>query len=276
VQSEQFSQEVELGAKATFDLTLELYSGTDNTFSLEVVNLPQSLSRFFKDPQGSARLSQVRFKESGRTKRAALEVSLPDRPTDDVLMDISMPFYVLVLPREKARELTDLRTRQWTEAEIEALDVGFVRLELIPRGKGELLVRAQQLYHSIQAGEVVSMFIDIVNEGSRRLDHTEMRVDLPLGWNKTISPSSIPTIAIGEEARVSFTFTPPADVAPGRYEVRLRSSATSNNQPVNGLDKTVTIEVRPDTNLLGTLAIVLGLIGLVGGVVVYGIRLSKK
>lgn len=276
VQSEQFSQEVELGAKATFDLTLELYSGTDNTFSLEVVNLPQSLSRFFKDPQGSARLSQVRFKESGRTKRAALEVSLPDRPTDDVLMDISMPFYVLVLPREKARKLTDLRTRQWTEAEIEALDVGFVRLELIPRGKGELLVRAQQLYHSIQAGEVVSMFIDIFNEGSRRLDHTEVRVDLPLGWNKTISPLSIPTIAIGEEARVNFTFTPPADVAPGRYEVRLRSSATSNNQPVNGLDKTVTIEVRPDTNLLGTLAIVLGLIGLVGGVVVYGIRLSKK
>ena len=44
VQSEQFSQEVELGQTASFDLTLELFSGTDNTFSLEVVNLPQDLA----------------------------------------------------------------------------------------------------------------------------------------------------------------------------------------------------------------------------------------
>ena len=40
VQSEQFSQEVELGNSATFDLTLELFSGTTDTYKLEVVGLP--------------------------------------------------------------------------------------------------------------------------------------------------------------------------------------------------------------------------------------------
>ena len=39
VQSQQFSQEAELGKTATYDLNLELYSGTTNTFSLEVLNL---------------------------------------------------------------------------------------------------------------------------------------------------------------------------------------------------------------------------------------------
>ena len=276
VQSEQFSQEVDLGESASFDLTLELFSGVDNTFSLEVVNLPRSLNSYFADSSGSARLSQVKFAESSHTKRAALKVTLPDRTTPDVAMDVAIPFYVLVLPREKAQQLQDLSTRQWTEEELTGLDVGFVRLELIPRGKGVLLVRSQQLYHSIQAGESVAMFVDVVNEGSRRLDNTEVRADLPLGWSKDISPLSIPSISIGEETRVNLVFTPPSDIAPGKYEVRLRTSATSNSQPVNALDKTVTVEVRPDSNVFGTIAVMLALIALVGGIVAYGIRLSKR
>jgi hypothetical protein len=276
VQSEQFSQEVDLGEAASFDLTLELFSGTENTFSLEVVNLPKTLNSYFTDSSGAARLSQVKFTESGRSKRAALKVTLPDRTTPDVAMDVAIPFFVLVLPRERAQQLADLSTRQWTEDEIKGLGVGFVRLELIPRGKGELLVRSQQLYHSIQAGETVTLFVDIVNEGSRELDNTEVRADMPLGWSKEITPLSIPSIAIGEEKRVNMVFTPPDDIAPGKYEVRLRTSATSNSQPVNALDKVVTIEIRPDSNVFGTIAVVLALIALVGGIVIYGIRLSKR
>jgi uncharacterized membrane protein len=276
VQSEQFSQEVDLGESASFDLTLELFSSINNTFALEVVNLPATLTRVFKDSSGSARLSQVKFAESSHTKRASLEVSLPDRPTDEVVMDVAIPFFVLVIPRDKLRDLPQLNTRTWTEAELAELDVGYVRLELMPRGIGRILVRSQQLYHSIQPGEAVAMFVDIVNEGSRRLDHTEVRVDLPLGWTRTITPSSIEAISIGDEVRVDLTFTPPDDISPGKYEVRLRTSATSNSQPVGGLDKTVTIEVRPETNVVGTLAIVLALLGLVGGIVIFGIRLSGK
>ena len=40
-----------------------------------------------------------------------------------------------------------------TPEEIEALGVGFVRLELVPRGVGRLLVRVPQLFYSIEAGE---------------------------------------------------------------------------------------------------------------------------
>ena len=47
VQADQFSQEGELGKTARFDLTLELFSRTSNTFGLEVVNLPQQISRSF-------------------------------------------------------------------------------------------------------------------------------------------------------------------------------------------------------------------------------------
>jgi len=276
VQSEQFSQGGRTWRIPSYDLTFELYSGISNTFPLMVVNLPRSIDRFFKAPIGDARLSQLKFTESNRTRRATLEVSLPDRPTSEVIMDQGIPFYVLVLPRDKVEEIGDVTIRQWTEEELRQLDIGFVRLELLPRGRGEILVRSPQLYHSIQTGEAVEMSVDVLNEGSNRLDNIEVRADVPLNWEKVISPLSIPNLEINEEARVALTFTPPADITAGKYEVRLRTSATSSSQPVTGLDKTVTIEVRAETNVFGTVIVVLLVIGLVSGIVVFGIRLSRR
>lgn len=276
VQSEQFSQEIELGKSATFDLTLELFSGANNTFSLEVVNLPQQVNRFFKDPSGQARLSQFKFTETTNTRKAALEVSLPDRPTDEIVMDKPIPFFALVIPRDQAKELGDLSTRRWTQEDIEKMGVGYVRLELLPRGKGQLLVRAPQLFHSIKPGGAVEMTIDLVNEGSRRMDNIEVKVDQSLNWKKEIEPPVIPSLEIGAEQQVHLRFIPPSDISVGRYDMRLRTSGMSDNQPVNAEDKTVTIEIQAEANIFGTLIIILLIVGVVGGIVVFGIRLSRR
>jgi uncharacterized membrane protein len=276
VQSQQFSQEVELGTSATFDLTLELFSGVSNTFSLEVLNLPQQIDRFFKDPASSARLSQFKFTESTNTRKAALEVSLPDRPTEGVPMDTPISFFVIVIPREAARSIPDLQTRQWTQQEVERLNVGYAKLELTPRGKGQLVVRAPQLFHSTRAGVPVEMTVELVNEGTRRLDNVEVKIDPPLNWGKQAVPPLVASLGIGEEQRVLLTFTPPADVSVGRYEVRLRTSGLSDNRPVNAEDKTVTVEIAAETSILGTTLLVLLILALVAGIVVFGIRLSRK
>ncbi|MFC1476308.1 NEW3 domain-containing protein [Candidatus Zixiibacteriota bacterium] len=276
VQSEQFSQEIELGETASFDLTLELFSGTTNTFSLEVVNLPAQIGRYFRAGGGQARLSRVKFTESTRTKQAALEVTLPDRPSAEVAMDQPIPFYVLILPREQIAQLPDLPSKSWTLAEIEALNVGFARLELLPRGKGKLLVRAPQLYHAIKPDETAHMVIEVENEGSRRLDNIAIKVDLPLNWAKDINPPVISELAIGQDHRIELAFTPPADIAVGKYELRIKSTAMSDNQPIIGEDKTVTIEIQTSTNVIGTMLLVLAMIGLVGGMVIFGVRLSRR
>lgn len=276
VQSEQFSQEVDLGSSTSFDLTLELFSGTSNTFALEVVNLPRQISRYFKSRNGDVRLTQVKFTESSRTKTAALQISLPDRPNEEVVMDRSIPFYVLVLPREKMSSLGDVDNKIWTEEEIKKLEVGYVRLELVPRGKGDLLVRAPQLYHSIDADQTAEVTMNLLNEGSNRLDNVEFKVDLPLNWSKNIDPESIGKLEIGAEEKAVLSIVPPADVAAGKYNIRVRFSAMSNGQPVTVEDKTITVEIKSETSIIGTLLILL-LIGLlIGGIVYYGMRLSKK
>jgi len=68
-------------------------------------------------------------------------------------MDKAIPFFVLVIPREQMSQLHGLQAKQWSQDEIEKLKVGYAKLELIPRGKGRLLIRAPQLYHAIKAME---------------------------------------------------------------------------------------------------------------------------
>ena len=120
------------------------------------------------------------------------------------------------------------------------------------------------------------MNVELVNEGTRRLDNIEVKIDPPLNWTKNVEPATVPSLGIGEEQRVRLTFTPPSDIAVGRYEIRLRTSGLSDNRPINAEDKTVTVEIAGGSNLLGTAFVVLLILGLVTGIVVFGVRLSKK
>jgi len=276
IRATQFSQEVELGGSTNYPLSLELFSGTSNTFKLDVANLPREINSYFLDPTSSNRLSQFQFTEGVNTRDASLRVFLPERPSASVKMDEALPFFAVAIPRERADEIGDLRNRTLTQEEIERLNIGYVRLELVPRGVGDILVRSPQLFHSIGPDETASVDIEVVNEGSRALDNVRIEVDLPLGWVDDIQPPLIERLEIREEQRVSLNFTPPAGVLPGRYEIRVRTTSLSDNQPIEGDDKTVTVQVAQQANVLGTMLLILAILGLVAGIVAFGVKLSRR
>jgi uncharacterized membrane protein len=274
VQSQQFAQELELGSSASFDLSLELFSGVSDTFQLVAVNLPSQINRYFLDPDSQARLSQFRFKGSSRTREAALRVSLPDRPGEAVVMDQAIPFYVLAVPHQRLDSL-DL-DRQFSREDIDALEVGYARLELVPRGVGKLLVRVPQLFFSIEPDQGAEVTLELVNDGTRRLDNVEVTAEPPHLWDKQITPSIVRALEVGEERKVTLRFDPPDGVAPGKYEVRIRSNSYSDDQPIDGEDKTVSVEIRPTVRLLTPVLLALALIGVVSGVVYTGVRLARR
>ena len=276
VQSQQFSQEAELGGTATYAMSLELFSGRTNTFKLDVVNLPQQINRYFVDPTSSARLSQFQFTESSNTRRANLQVFLPDRPSDQVPMDQPVDFFVVVIPQDRVAELGDIQQKTWTAEELDAKGIGYLKLELIPRGTGKLLVRARQLFQTAGLGDDVQFSVEMVNEGSRRLDNVEVDADVPLNWSKSFEPKVIDQLEIGAESQVELTFMPPPDVSPGKYEIRLRTKSVSNNQPVNGEDKTFTIEIQPRANIGLSVILFVLITALVVGIVYFGIRLTRR
>jgi NPCBM-associated, NEW3 domain of alpha-galactosidase len=276
LQSDQFAQEVELGGAAEFDLNLELFSGEGNTFRLEVVNLPASINRYFVDNTTNARLRQIKFSERSNTISAKLNIFLPELPSAEVKIDTPIAFYILAIPISFKNSNGKWSSRQWTEQELNKLNLGFVRLEINPRGTGKLLVRAPQLFYSIEKDQPVEARIELKNEGSRALNNVQIETDLPLNWRKQVDPDVIKKLAIGEEQIVSFTFFPPQDVSPGRYEIRIRTRSLSDEQPVEGEDKNITIEIKAETNLFGMILLVLFIVGIIGGMVVFGIKLTRK
>ena len=70
--------------------------------------------------------------------------------------------------------------------------------------------------------------------------------------------------------------TPAKEVAVGKYEIRIRTTSLSDDQPIAGEDKTVTVEIQPEANVLGTAVILLLIVGLVAGIVVFGVKLSRR
>ena len=276
IEPEQFSQEVELSGNTDYRMSLELFSSNVNTFKLETVNLPSEINRYFVDPATDNRLSQFQFTEGVNTREAALRVFLPERPTSDVTIDESLPFYAIAIPRERIDEIGNVSQRQMTEDEIKALKVGYARLELLPRGIGEILVRAPQLSFTIKPDESVDMNLDVVNEGTRSLNNVRVEADPPLNWVEVINPDVIQSLDINEERRIQLSFTPDAEVVPGRYEVRIQTTSLSDDLPIRGEDKTVTITVEAEANVWGTLLLVALILGLVVGIVIFGIRLSRR
>lgn len=276
INSTQFSQEADLGSQATYDLTLERFSESDDVYTLLVVNLPQQVSSEFIDTETNARLSQIKFTQGVNTKKLALKVYLPDRDDKDVVIDRPLAFHALVLSKSAFAKLGDLPRAGLSQGAIDAIPAGKVRLELLPRGVGRIEVRAQTLYHEITVGDSVAMDITVRNAGTRRLDNIKVSTDNPLNWRSVVKPDLIRSLDPEKEEIIRLTLLPPSDASVGAQEIKIKTEALANNRAVQTEDKTVRIQVQAKTPLLWTAALVLLLIGLVVGIVVFGIKISRR
>ncbi|MDW7760549.1 MAG: NEW3 domain-containing protein [Acidobacteriota bacterium] len=280
INSPQFSQEADLESTATYDLSLEKFSGEANVFKLEAVNLPPQLTHEFSDPRTGARLSQIMFSEGVTSLNLALKLFLPKNPDSRVVLDKPLEFHVLALDNEQTLALREIQARDGggfvTDEEIESLKSGGAKLEIIPRGVPRVEVQALNLYHEIKVGETVDMDVTIKNTGTRTLNNVRVFCDLPLNWRAEIVPDLIPVLEQNKDEVVRIRFVPPADVSVGDYEPKIRTDSIADNRRVESLDKIVRIHLGSKTNVLGIGALVLLLVGLLVGIVVFGIKLTRR
>jgi hypothetical protein len=278
INSAQFSQEADLESQAIYDLSLEKFSGEANVFKLEVVNLPYQITYEFSDPQTQARLSQIKFTEGVTSMKLSLKLFLPKNADAEVIIDKPIEFYALVLDNEQSANLQELLRQSPKPAreDIENLKAGHVKLELIPRGVGRIEVQALNLYQEIKVGENISMRVTVKNAGTRKLNNIRVFTDLPLNWRAQIQPDLIAALEQDKDAVVSIEFLPPPDVSVGDYESRIRTECVADNRRVESEDRIVRVHISARTNVLGISLLVILLIGLLVGIVVFGIRLTRR
>jgi len=278
INSAQFSQEADLESQATFDLSLEKFSGEANVFKLEIANLPHQINYEFSDPQTNARLSQIKFTEGVTSMKLSLKLYLPKNADAQVVIDKPILFYALAMDNEQAPVFQNLLTKK-TEIgpqDILSLKAGSVKLELVPRGVGKIEVQAVNLYHEIKVGDPVAMEVRVKNAGTRKLNNIRVLTDLPLNWRSEIRPDLIAALEQGKDEVVTIKFLPPADVAVGDYEPKIKTECSADNRKVESEDKIVRIHVASKTNVLGISLLVLLLVGLLVGIVVFGIKLTRR
>lgn len=278
VNSAQFSQEADLESEATYDLSLEKFSGEANVFRLKVINLPQQISYEFINPQTQARLSQIKFTEGITSMKLSLKLYLPKNADEQVVIDKSIEFYCLALDDEQSSQVNELLSSGQSVGpkEIDSLKAGNVKLELIPRGVGKIEVLALSLYHEIKVGENVNMEVRVKNAGTRRLDNIRIYTDLPLNWRSEIKPDLIASLDQGKEEIVAIDFIPSEDASVGDFEPKIRTECIADNRRVESEDKIVRIHISAKANVLGITLLVIFLVGLLVGIVVFGIRLTRR
>ncbi len=274
INSLQFSQEADLSSQATYGLTLERFSTSDDVYRLMVVGLPQQITYEFTD--GSSKVSQIKYAQGVNTKNLALRVFLPDRDDEQVQIDKPLQFYVLTFTNDQFTRLSALDEQSRTPEALLGLSCGNEMLELIPRGKGKIEVRATNLYHEISSGDSVRMDVTVRNAGTRRLDNIKVTTDNPLGWKTVVRPDLIRSLEPEKEEVVTITILPPSDAGVGAQEVKIKTEALADNRKVDTEDKTVRIQVHAKTSVIGTILLVLLLGAFIVGIVWFGIRLSKR
>jgi hypothetical protein len=274
--SVQFSQEADLGTRATYDLTLELFSNVDNVYKLQVLNLPGQITYDFLESPSNARLSQVKFSQEVNTRKLALAIYIPDRyDSASFLIDQPLAFYAAAVPQTQGASF-ESREKKYSAGELDRMNVSYIRLELVPRGVGRIQVRASNFYQDIKPDETVKMNLTVYNDGTRRLDNIKVRVDVPLNWVATVVPDLVASLQPGKEEVIALEIKPAQDVSVGDYEATIKTESFADNRKVDTEDKKLRIHVGSSANVLGTVILVLLLIGVLTGVVVFGVKLSRK
>jgi hypothetical protein len=272
--SEEVSLEADLGGQATYNLRLEQFTKSVNPFALVTLNLPQQIARDFVDPASSARLFQVRFPEGVTSQRLQLKLYLPDKVDERVVLDQPLIFWALVMDAQQASQLDSAKT--YSEAQVEAFKCGKVRLQLIPRGVGKIEVSAPSLYQEIRVGEQVDLNLTVKNTGTRVVHNIHVSTENPLNWRTALTPDTVAKLEPNQEEIVHVKIMPPTDVGVGDYEVKIKTDAISNNRKVPTQDQSDRIHVMAPPNVLATAGLVGLLLALVGGIVVFGIRLTRR
>lgn len=256
ISSIQFSQETDLGNRASYDISLERFSTSDDVYRLNISGLPRQVSYEFMD--GGSKINQIKFAQGIKVKKLSLQVYLPDRDDEQIVIDQPIKFQVDAVSASNGEK------------------AGSEELELIPRGKGKVELRLSSLYYEINTDEKLQMDVAVRNGGRRRLDNVRIFVEKPLGWEADIDPGIIRSLEPEKEEVIKISVTPPEKGGVGAQEIKIKTEAMADNVKVNSEDKTIRVQVSAANSVGGTILLILLLVAVAGGIVWFGMKLSKR
>ena len=277
INSSQFSQEGELNQSVSFGLTLQRLSDNERNFALAAVGLPQRINYAFNN--GGAKVNQVKFDENTSKVQLQLQLDIPEK-LEERFIGRTRSFFALVTQPSEYAQINALRARYGDdpipEADIEALQGNYVKLELIPKGIGELEVMVSNRYQEIKIDEELQIRVEFLNRGTVAVQNIKAVLDLPYEWEEEVEPTLIKILDPGERTPVNITARPPYDIAVGDYELGVEAQGQVGTENIESLEKNITIRVGARSNIAGNTILIGVLILLVCGIGLASVKISRR
>lgn len=279
VVASQFSQEGQLGTDIRYDLDLEMLVTSDTSFSLLVTNLPPQINFSFIDSGSGARITSVRFTEEVSKHDLALRVSIPQK-LDVKMIDETIRFQAWVVTTKQV-ELLNILKQEYAGQVIPAeklgqIKAGRVDLALIPKGAGRLEIMINNLFEEIKPQQDVHIKADLHNDGTLTLFNIVPEISPPLGWTAEVVPKLIERLSPDDKQSIQIHLSPGDDVSVGEYEAQIEARGQSGSEVIEAIEKRLKVKITAETNITATLLLVGGLVILIVGIVVFGVKLSRR
>ncbi len=273
----QSSLEGALGSDIAYALTLEMLVTSDHSFSMAFTNLPPQINGAFVE--GGARITSVRFSEDVSKHAVSFRASIPQK-LDVTKIDQKIDFQVWVATTAQLEVVNKLK-RQCAPSpipdhELDKIEAARVDLTLTPKGTGRLEILINNLYMEIKPHQPVDLKADLHNNGTLTLFNVIPEVSPPLGWTAQVTPNNIEKLLPNEEYNIQIYLQPGPDVGLGEYETQIETRGQSGSDVIEAIEKRIKIRINAETNLMVTLLLVGGLVLLIVGIVVFGVRLSRR
>jgi ABC-type transport system involved in multi-copper enzyme maturation permease subunit len=254
---ENFSVESNLGARAIYRIAVERYLMGASVVKLNIPDLSPQFQWDIYD--GETRISDINFRENDFKKNLTLNVHIPQRESQDVAMDKPIEFHLV------ATEQTQMETIE-----------GKAKLVLIPRGIGEIEIKADNLFQESTGSKTIKLPIRVANRGSRDILDVALAIRGGAGWENSVEPIAIESLQPQREGTFNLFLSPPENVHPGEYDFRISIRGLSDGKTVYAEEKTFRIKINASANWVVIILATLLSLGLIGGAAYGAIRIMKN
>jgi hypothetical protein len=277
VVASQFSVEGQLGAEIGFDLVLEMLVTSESNFSLVLTNMLPQIKCYFVE-RGS-RITSVRFTQEVSKHDLVLNASIPQK-LGVGMIDKKIDFQAWIATSTQLEKINTLK-RQYAAGiipanELDAIEAARVDLTLIPRGTGRLEIRINNLFVEIKPQQDVNIRADLYNDGTLTLFNIIPEILPPLDWEVRVEPNNIKQLLPNEKQHIEIHLQPGTDVGVGEYVATIKAQGQSGGEVIEAIERGLTIKISAKANIIATLLLVGGLVILIVGIVVFGVKLSRR
>ena len=101
-------------------------------------------------------------------------------------------------------------------------------------------------------------------------------VSPPLGWTAQVEPKLVERLEPAEKQEVVIRLVPAAEAGVGEYEAQIEARGQSGSEAIDAIEKRLKVRINAETNITATLALVVGLVVMITGIVFMGVKLSRR